>query len=115
MTNFQHRVLTLLGALALAAVAAGIGLSWQNAQHRLGITQGQQYLQQSVQLEGLYRDMVRALAELSARGPDDGLQALLQRHGIQYSPRVDPRVTPRIEAAPARRQTAPSPAQGQRP
>jgi hypothetical protein len=115
MTNLQHRVLTVMATLALAAAVAGIGLSWHNAQQRLGIAQGQQYLQQSVQLESLYRDMVRALAELSARGPDDGLQALLQRHGIQYSPRVDPPVTPRIESAPARRQTAPSPAQGPRP
>lgn len=85
MNALQHRLLSVLGGLALAAAVAGIGLAQYNAGLRRQIGEQQQYLQQSVQLEGLYREMVRALAELSARSGDEPLRALLQRHGIQYS------------------------------
>lgn len=85
MNPLQHRLLSALGALALAAAVAGIGLAQYNASLRRQMGEQQQYLQQSVQLEGLYREMVRALAELSARSGDEPLRALLQRHGIQYS------------------------------
>ena len=85
MNTLQHRLLSTLGGLALAAAVAVIGLAQYNAGLRRQIGDQQQYLQQSVQLEGLYREMVRALAELSARSGDEPLRALLQRHGIQYS------------------------------
>lgn len=85
MNKIQHALLTLLGALALAAAATSIGLTQHNADLRLGIAGQQQYVQQSVQLEGLYRDMVRALAELSARSQDEQLRSLLQRHGITFN------------------------------
>jgi hypothetical protein len=45
----------------------------------------QQYVQQSVQLEGLYREIIRALAELGARNNDQDVRAMLQRHGISYT------------------------------
>jgi len=96
MNTLQHRLLSTLGGLALAAAVAVIGLAQYNAGLRRQIGDQQQYIQQSVQLEGLYREMVRALAELSARSGDEPLRALLQRHGIQYS--VNAPATP---AAPA--------------
>ncbi|MGD9944625.1 MAG: hypothetical protein AB7S98_15430, partial [Burkholderiaceae bacterium] len=40
------------------------------------------YVQQSLQLEGLYRDIVRSLAELAARTTAGDVTALLSRHGI---------------------------------
>lgn len=99
MNRLQHALLTLIAALALAAAATAIGLSLHNAALRRDIGQQQLYLQQSVQLETLYREMARALAELSARQPDDALRQLLQRHGISYTPHAP--ATP--AAAPARR------------
>lgn len=86
MTRLQHTLLATLAALALAAAAIGIGLSQHNAGLRRDIGQQQLYVQQSVQLEGLYRELARALAELSARHQDEPLRALLQRHGISYTP-----------------------------
>lgn len=98
MNKIQHGALTLLGLLALAAAAAGIGLTQHNTGLRRGIAEQQQYVQQSVQLETLYREMVRALAELSARSGDESLRSLLQRHGITYN--VTPPAAP---AQPARK------------
>ena len=85
MNKTQHAVLTLLGLLALAAAGTSIGLTQHNAGLRRAMAEQQQYVQQSVQLEGLYREMVRALAELSARSNDESLRGLLQRHGISYN------------------------------
>ena len=56
----------------------------------------QQYVQRSVQLENLYREIVRALAELGARNNDQDVRALLQQHGISYTVNA-----PAVPAAPA--------------
>ena len=78
----------LLALLALAAAVAIVGLGQHNAAARRELAAQQQYVQQSAQLEGLYREMVRALAELSARNNDEALRALLQRHGISFNPQA---------------------------
>jgi hypothetical protein len=41
-----------------------------------------QYVQQSIQLEALYRDLVKALADLSVRDRDRALADLLASQGI---------------------------------
>ena len=67
----------LLGALlSLGAQTRGL---------RADIETRQQYVQQSLQLEGLYREIVRALAELGARNNDEQVRGLLQQHGISYT------------------------------
>ncbi|HNT37984.1 MAG TPA: hypothetical protein PKO45_02575 [Rubrivivax sp.] len=99
MNALQHHGLSLLGALALAAAVGTVALARHNQSQRLQLAQQQQYLQQSVQLEGLYRDIVRALAELAARSGDAPLRTLLQQHGIQYT--VNPPAAPATPAAAA--------------
>ena len=49
------------------------------------VSQRQQFVQQSVQLEGHYKEIVRSLAELGARNNDGDVKALLQKHGIAYN------------------------------
>lgn len=98
MNKLQHALLTVLGIGALAAAVAGIGLSQHNAGLRRGLAEQQQFVQQSVQLEGLYREMVRALAELAARSNDEQLRSLLQRHGITYNVN-----SPAVPALPAKK------------
>ena len=85
MNRSQHLACTALGLLALMAAGSSIGLAQHNAALRQDLAAQQQFVQQSVPLEGLYREMVRALAELSARHGDEPLRALLQRHGITYN------------------------------
>ena len=94
MNKTQHAVLTLLGLLALAATGTSIGLTQHNAGLRRAMAEQQQYVQQSVQLEGLYREIIRALAELGARNNDQDVRALLQKHGIRYT------VNPAVAAGP---------------
>ncbi len=98
MNRVQHGLLTGLGLLALLASATSMVLTRHNGTLRTQVAERQQYVQQTAQLEGLYRDMVRTLAELAARQQDDQLRALLQRHGITYD--ITP---PPASAAPARK------------
>lgn len=96
MTRAQYWIVTSLAALCVAIMALNVTLTSLNRSRQAEVAQRQQYVQQSVQLEGLYREIVRALAELGARHNDEDLRALLQRHGISYSvnPGSAPSATP---------------------
>lgn len=96
MNRIQYATVTTLAALGLLLVTADVTLASLNRGLQSDIALRQQYVQQSVQLEGLYREIVRALAELAARNNDEAVRAMLQRHGITYS--VAP---PAAAAAPA--------------
>ena len=99
MTRLQYWTATVLAAACFLAMAANVALGVSNGAARADVAQRQQFVQQSVQLEGLYREIIRALAELGARNNDGDLKALLQRHGITYS--VNPNAPPAVAAAPA--------------
>jgi hypothetical protein len=90
MGRVQFWLATVLGALCLALAASNITLVSLNRGLQGDIGLRQQYVQQSVQLEGLYREIVRALAELGARNNDDAVRSLLARHGISYSVNAAP-------------------------
>lgn len=96
MTTLPYWTATVLGTCCLAVVAANVALTQGNKGLQSDIALRQQYVQQSVQLEGLYREIVRALAELGARNNDGDVKAMLQRHGISYSVNA-----PAAAAAPA--------------
>jgi len=85
MGRVQFWLATAIGALCLLLAAGNITLTTMNRSLQGDIALRQQYVQQSVQLEGLYREIVRALAELGARNNDDAVKSLLARHGISYS------------------------------
>ena len=104
MNRLSHTTTTTLGALALAAAVVTIGLTQHNMALRRDLAAQQQYVQQSVALEGLYHEMVRALAELSARHDDSALRALLQRHGITYERNApQPPAAATLPATPSRK------------
>ncbi len=96
MNKLQHLGLTVLAGGCLLLAAVNVALSASNRSMQADIGQRQQFVQQSVQLEGLYREIIRALAELGARNNDQDVRALLLRHGISYT--VNP---PAAAAAPA--------------
>lgn len=102
MNRLQFAWTTSLGVLCLAAAAASSALALHNAGLRRELGAQQTYLQQSVQLEGLYREMVRALAELGARHDDESLRALLKAHGITYQVQ-QPAVAPQPASQAARK------------
>ena len=101
MTRVQYWVASAIGTASLLVMLANLGLSLSNQSSRTDVTQRQQYVQQSVQLEGLYREIIRALAELAARNNDGDVKAMLARHGISYN--VNPATGPATTPAPARK------------
>ena len=98
MRKNQHYTVTLIAAACFAAMLASITLGYNNAKARAEVNQRQQFVQQSVQLEGLYKEIVRALAELGARNNDGDVKAMLQKNGITYTANA---ATPAAPAATA--------------
>lgn len=96
MNRAQFWAATALGSVCLLLAASNVTLGSLNRGLQADIGQRQQYVQQSVQLEGLYREIIRALAELGARNNDGDVRSLLAQHGISYS------VNPAAAAAPAK-------------
>ena len=85
MSRAQYAVALSLGVccLLLALVNVTMGSMNRNLQAEMGVRK--QYVHQSVQLEGLYREIIRGLAELGARNNDQEVRALLASHGISYT------------------------------
>jgi hypothetical protein len=96
MTRLQWWTASLLAGLALLLMAASLGLGAVNRSLQAEVGVRQQYVQQSLQLETLYREIIRALAELGARNNDQNLRDMLQRHGITYNQNA-----PAVAASPA--------------
>jgi hypothetical protein len=77
-----------LMTLAVAAVALAIANMWLVTRTRdtqLELGQRQQFIQQSVPLETLYRDIVKALAELGVKSGDRQVLDVLAAQGINLS------------------------------
>ena len=102
MSKVQYWVVTFVAAACFAAMLASVALGFSNGGQRADVGQRQQFVQQSVQLEGLYREIVRALAELGARNNDGDVKAMLQKHGITYTANA-PAGSPAVAATPARK------------
>jgi len=102
MNRVQYWTVTAVASTGLLLAAANVTMASLNRGLQSDIGVRQQYVQQSVQLEGLYREIIRALAELGARNNDQEVRALLQRHGISYTVNA-PAVAAPAAAAPARK------------
>ena len=98
MSTLQYRLASGLGCACVALVVGNVTLATLNKGLQADVSLRQQFVQQSVQLEGLYREIVRALAELGARNQDNDVKALLERHGISYQ--VNAPAAPTTGAAP---------------
>jgi hypothetical protein len=76
----------LITALALAAALfAGVNMVLFRGARAMQIeVQGQQqFIQQTVTLEALHREMIRVLAELSVRSQDSELREMLAGQGVR--------------------------------
>jgi hypothetical protein len=102
MTRTQFWIASGLGFLCLLLVAVNASLVVGNRSLQRDVATRQQFVQQSVQLEGLYREIVRALAELAARNNDADVRTMLARHGITYT------LNPPAAGSPAPAPTAPA-------
>jgi hypothetical protein len=85
LSRWQFNALTAIGVLSLLLMAVNATLFSANRDAQAAIAQRQQYIQQSIALEGLYRDIVKALAELGARGNDRAILDILAAQGLSVS------------------------------
>jgi hypothetical protein len=85
LTRWQFNILLAIGVVALALVIGNGVMFMQNRGAQTEISARQQYLQQTVGLEGLYRDIVKALAELAVKNNDPQLLQMLAAQGINVS------------------------------
>jgi ABC-type transport system involved in cytochrome bd biosynthesis fused ATPase/permease subunit len=82
LKKWEFPFLTAVGALTLVLVIVNAVLFLGNRSSQLEVNNRQQYVQQSVQLEGLYREIVKALADLSVKNNDKQIRDMLASQGI---------------------------------
>jgi hypothetical protein len=85
LTRIQFWLTTTLGVAAVALALTSAVLFTRNRTLQVEVSGRAQFVQQSAQLETLFNEMVRALAELSARNNDEQLKTLLQGVGITFT------------------------------
>jgi len=82
LKQWEFRFLTAVGALTLLLVVVNAVLFLGNRSSQIEVNGRQQYVQQSIQLEGLYREIVKALADLSIKNNDRQIRDMLASQGI---------------------------------
>ena len=84
--NVAKRIglLTPLAGLLLILVLVNVLLSLGNQSLRLQVGERQQFITQSIQLEGLHREIVTALASVAVKDNDEQLKSLLASQGISF-------------------------------
>jgi hypothetical protein len=82
MVDKGKRVLTGLAVLMLVLVLVNILMSLGNQSLRAEVNQRQQFLAQSMQLEGLHREIITVLATVALKTNNDQLKSLLASQGI---------------------------------
>jgi type VI protein secretion system component VasK len=100
LSKWQFNLLTALGVAAVLLVLANSTLFMLNRHAQEALNQRQQFIQQTIPLEGLYRDIVKALAELGVKANDQQLLGVLSAQGL--SVKVNGAATKPVEA-PARK------------
>jgi hypothetical protein len=78
-------LLTIIAVLAAVFSIANMMLFQLNRNHQIEVNSRQQFIQQSIQLQGLYNELIKALADLAIRNHDAELGNLLATQGISIS------------------------------
>ena len=99
-THWPFWTLTGVAALTTLLVLVNIVLFLGNRSVQNEVNARQQFINQSLALDRLNREIVTALANLSARHNDEQLRNLLAEHGISFT--VNPPAGP--GAAPSKAQ-----------
>jgi predicted Holliday junction resolvase-like endonuclease len=82
--------LTPLAVLILILVLANVLLTLGNQSLRQQLAQRQQIINQSIQMEGLHREIVTAIATVAMKNNDEQLKGLLASQGVNLG--GDPKV-----------------------
>ena len=82
LKKWEFWFLTAMGVVTLILVVINCALFLANRSSQIDINNRQQFIQQSIQLEGLYRETVKALADLSIKNNDKQIRDMLASQGI---------------------------------
>ncbi len=79
------RLLDVLAVLTLPLVGVNMYLVYTNQALQREVSDRQQFIAQSVQIQQLTRDLVNALANLAVKNKDEQIRQLLTSRGITFS------------------------------
>jgi predicted Holliday junction resolvase-like endonuclease len=96
-----HTWVTLGAALGIVLILTNMVIFEWNRTLQREVDARAQYIQQTMQLEALQREIVSAIANLSVRNKDDALKAILTQQGITIN--VNPSQTTPAHDAKGRR------------
>jgi hypothetical protein len=85
LKEWQFWTLTGVGGVTLLLVVVNIIMFNGNRGIQNEINGRQQFINESMQLERLNREIVNALANLAARNDDEDIKQLLGAHGITFT------------------------------
>ena len=85
LARWQFWVATVVALLVALVAGYSMMLFSQNRSTQAELARRAQYLQQTGQLEVIYREMIKGLADLSVRNQDKSLTDLLGSQGITVS------------------------------
>ena len=81
---------TILAVLTLLLVVANIVLALGNQTLQGEVSERQQFISQSIQLESLNRQVIGVLANMAMKTNDEPLKKLLMANGINLGPSPEP-------------------------
>jgi hypothetical protein len=90
LSRWQSRLLSAVSTLALILAAGNVALFTQNRSAQTALNAQQQFIQQTTPLEGLYRDIVKTLAETAVRGNDRQVLDMLAAQGLNVTVNNNP-------------------------
>ena len=76
---------TAIAALGVVLAVTNMVLFERNRALQAEVSSRAQFIQQSVQLEALNREIVNAIAGLAVRNKDDALKTILTQQGITFN------------------------------
>ena len=85
LSKWQFNILAGLGALALLLAVSNGWLLTQGHNRQAALSEGRQFVQQGAAHETLYREIVKALAELGVKSNDAQVLNLLAAQGLSVS------------------------------
>jgi len=93
LNRTEFWIVTSLAAASLLLMLTNMVMVAQHRKAQAEVSARAQYIQQAAQLEPLYREVVKALADLSVRNNDAALREVLAKQGITVSGNPAPATT----------------------
>lgn len=81
----QQFILAIVSIVVAILAVVNVVLFETTRTVQLEVTSRAQFLQQTAQIEPLYRELVQGIATMAARNNDEALRGVLSQHGITFT------------------------------